>query len=637
MNYLSWNSLLGLSFGALVVSALAISWQLQLETDAENARNAEQSLSSIIQVAENSILQQAENLIQDFQIPNSDKPISLPKAAWIESLYLWSPQPKSELYFPKAPPPSDISDYPPQNCLSEPQESAEDLPCREASATYAIFQSMALAELQSQQDPLAAATLLNSPKFSIRSSLKDGLKLGIPPLWILKRQLLMLELEKMGAPKLNILGLIRSEVLDIVELNPRALAQIMPALAQLPISILEDNEYQSALIKALRTTATLKTVEQILSEPVPIDSNIQVRGAPYGARPYLLIYQKQVESDFWVGLQIHPQKVLDALYETLEASNGSGRIVLLDAESRLLPDQSSPLNDDEYLWIQAPFGKLFPHLRVGLIMTQSQPVLSPQLLVSMSPVLIGVVLGIFAIFGRIKADRYQSELLDRQQAFIARVTHELKTPLAGIRLMAESLQLGVIESPEQGQIFTSRILLEADRLEDRINEVLQVAKRAELRIRVLLDMSLLCREILHEWQPRFHEVDGILRLNIEDDHTLFGDEDLIKDAMRNLLSNAIKYQNESRQLRCELSVIDMGSFTEISVSDNGIGVPLAYRRSIFERFVRVEGPHRGLSGGHGLGLSFVAEAASAHGGSVRCTEGFNGGSKFIMRLPNSKE
>ena len=348
---LSWNSLLGLSFGALVVSAVAISWQLQLETDAENSRNAELSLSSIIQVAEDSIIQQSENLIQDLQFPASNQPVNLPKAAWIESLYLWTPLPRSELLYPKSPPPSDIQKYPPQSCLSEPQESPEDLPCQDATEPYAVYQSLALAELQSQQDPIAASTLLNSPKFSIRSTLKEGLSQGIPPLWVLKRQLLMLELENRGAPQLNIQSLVRSEVLDIVELNPRALAQIMPALAQLPTSILEDNEYQSALTKALRTTATLKTVEQILSEPVPLDSGIQVRGAPYGARPYLLIYQKQLESDYWVGLQLHPQKVLDALYETLEASNTNGRIVLLDAESRLLPDQSSQLVKTSF-WIK---------------------------------------------------------------------------------------------------------------------------------------------------------------------------------------------------------------------------------------------------------------------------------------------
>ena len=147
-------------------------------------------------------------------------------------------------------------------------------------------------------------------------------------------------------------------------------------------------------------------------------------------------------------------------------------------------------------------------------------------------------------------------------------------------------------------------------------------------------MSLLSREFVPRWQ-RFSEVDGVLRLNVEDDHTLFGDEDLIKDAIP--ISFPMPSIKDERNLRCELSVIDMGSFTEISVSDNGIGVPLTYRKSIFERFVRVEGPHRGLSGGHGLGLSFVAEAASAHGGSVRCTDGFNGGSKFLMRLPNSKD
>ena len=64
-----------------------------------------------------------------------------------------------------------------------------------------------------------------------------------------------------------------------------------------------------------------------------------------------------------------------------------------------------------------------------------------------------------------------------------------------------------------------------------------------------------------------------------------------------------------------------------------VGVPAQERKNIFQRFIRVEGPHRGLSGGHGLGLAFVKETAQAHNGSVRCVDGLMGGAKFILRLP----
>ena len=107
---------------------------------------------------------------------------------------------------------------------------------------------------------------------------------------------------------------------------------------------------------------------------------------------------------------------------------------------------------------------------------------------------------------------------------------------------------------------------------------------------------------------------------------------MLIDALKNLLSNAIKYQKEDRPLRCILKVEEFKNHVEFSVSDNGLGVPTNYRKSIFQRFVRVEGPHRGLAGGHGLGLAFVEETARVHKGSIRCEDGILGGAKFVLRL-----
>ena len=83
----------------------------------------------------------------------------------------------------------------------------------------------------------------------------------------------------------------------------------------------------------------------------------------------------------------------------------------------------------------------------------------------------------------------------------------------------------------------------------------------------------------------------------------------------------------------ELRLEAEGRWVTIVVIDNGIGVPAELRKEIFERFVRVEGPHRGLAGGHGLGLAQVRSVARGHGGRVVCTEGTDGGACFTLRLP----
>ena len=90
-----------------------------------------------------------------------------------------------------------------------------------------------------------------------------------------------------------------------------------------------------------------------------------------------------------------------------------------------------------------------------------------------------------------------------------------------------------------------------------------------------------------------------------------------------------------RELRCLIDATVKGDAVEISVCDNGIGVPTSHRKKIFERFVRVESDNRGYSGGHGLGLSFVYEAAQAHNGSIKCIDGFDGGCKFLLRIPKT--
>jgi two-component system sensor histidine kinase AdeS len=74
----------------------------------------------------------------------------------------------------------------------------------------------------------------------------------------------------------------------------------------------------------------------------------------------------------------------------------------------------------------------------------------------------------------------------------------------------------------------------------------------------------------------------------------------------------------------------------VEVVDNGLGVPPKLRKEIFQEFVRVEGPNRGLAGGHGLGLAQVARTAAAHGGDVVCTEGLDGGARFSLRLAAAK-
>ena len=385
-----------------------------------------------------------------------------------------------------------------------------------------------------------------------------------------------------------------------------------------------------------RIQRKIQGYEQFFRNRNTVGDDYEIITDPYSATPYIII-QKNIDG-IRIGIQLDPPVLLSFFLE--EQDSETTPLIILDANSKPLPLHSQSGSsieakeiDQENIWFEIPLGSLFPHLRVSQLKPEEEAQIDKTSIIM--PILFSGTLVFFAILGQIAAENRQKDFMERQRAFIARVTHELKTPLAGIRLMAESLQLGAITSPEQGKKFVERILLESDRLEMRIDEVLQVSKQAELRKQERISLKSLFQDMYREWQPRFKEIGGKLQLDIQSECFVMGDNNLLVDALNNLLSNALKYKKNDVELRCLIQVITKGKFIEIAVTDNGIGVPISHRKKIFERFVRVESDNRGFSGGHGLGLSFVWEAAQAHRGSIRCLDGFDGGSKFLLKIPKA--
>ncbi|MDP6934996.1 MAG: ATP-binding protein, partial [Myxococcota bacterium] len=123
-----------------------------------------------------------------------------------------------------------------------------------------------------------------------------------------------------------------------------------------------------------------------------------------------------------------------------------------------------------------------------------------------------------------------------------------------------------------------------------------------------------------------------LELELEPCPQLLGHRSMVRDALNNLLSNSLKYRREDVPGRCILSVRHEGSWVILTVTDNGLGVPEDQRERIFDPFVRIEDAKRERPGGHGLGLSIVADTVRQHSGSARCMDGMDGGARFELRL-----
>jgi len=201
--------------------------------------------------------------------------------------------------------------------------------------------------------------------------------------------------------------------------------------------------------------------------------------------------------------------------------------------------------------------------------------------------------------------------------------------------MAENLELGAVD-PRMVEAFAGRIISESDKLTERIEEILAVARSRSPARPVPYDLGVLVEDVLKEWEPRFQDGGVALRRRIDPVDLAVGDVPLLRDCVVCLLDNAFKYRRPDHpRPMVEVLLRQEGRTAVLEVIDNGIGVPPNKRRAIFQPFARVEGPGRGKAGGHGLGLAFVADAVARHEGRVECTEGLGGGARFVVRLPLS--
>ncbi len=277
---------------------------------------------------------------------------------------------------------------------------------------------------------------------------------------------------------------------------------------------------------------------------------------------------------------------------------------------------------------------LLPNLHVGFTMSviPTGQQRRSAFVLRLAPFGMAIAIGVVALLALVRTDRQQDLLLQRQRDFVARVSHELKTPLAGIRVMAENLEIGAFRDDAQREAFARRIVQEAERLTERVNEVIKAATRPEDDVAVSADVDALLTDLVASWRPRYDAARMQLFVEVQPIGTLTLMPVLLRDALTNLLDNALKYRKSEGGGRVWLRAHAAGRFVYFEVEDDGLGVPTEQRRSIFERFRRVEGAGRGKAGGHGLGLAFVAETARLHGGKVECVDGTGGGAKFILKI-----
>lgn len=218
--------------------------------------------------------------------------------------------------------------------------------------------------------------------------------------------------------------------------------------------------------------------------------------------------------------------------------------------------------------------------------------------------------------------------------FVANISHELKTPVGALALLAETVE-DAADDPASVRRFAGRMRQEAARLTNLVQDLIMLSRiqgAEPIPAPAVTDVDAIVTEALDRSRMKASSrgielvVTGTRRLG------LLGDEELLVTALRNLLDNAIAYSPDRTRVVVATRQ-DGREAVEISVTDQGIGIPERDLERIFERFYRVDPARSRVTGGTGLGLAIVKHVTAAHGGEVMVTSREGLGSTFTLRLP----
>ena len=217
---------------------------------------------------------------------------------------------------------------------------------------------------------------------------------------------------------------------------------------------------------------------------------------------------------------------------------------------------------------------------------------------------------------------------------VANISHELKTPVGALALLAETMEEAA-DDPEAVRRFAGRMRQEASRLTYLIQDLITLSRiqgAEPVPDPSPVDLGAVVAEAVDRCRMKANARGIDLVATGEEGLVVLGDEDLLVTALRNLLENAVAYSPEKTRVVIS-SARDVVSAAQISVADQGIGIPERDLERIFERFYRVDPARSRATGGTGLGLAIVKHVMAAHGGKVSVWSKEGVGSTFTLRLP----
>jgi len=270
-------------------------------------------------------------------------------------------------------------------------------------------------------------------------------------------------------------------------------------------------------------------------------------------------------------------------------------------------------------------------LNVGWILLNLREVVLLILgIVFFAVIITGLILNTIFLFREIRRN-------EQHDAFINAVTHELKTPIASIKLYLETLKARELPL-EKRREFYDVMLADTDRLLGTVEQVLQAGRINEKDTGSKfeeLDLNQLLADSIDLVCTRYNLNDGAVRYSPPSSEIrIVGDREELQTALTNLVDNAVKYSTDQPKISVRLKASAMNK-ADIYIKDNGIGIPPGDLKRVFKRFYRSSRPSTGPKG-TGLGLSIVRAIIIRHGGRVGAeSKGEGKGSTFWVQLPRS--
>ncbi len=232
-----------------------------------------------------------------------------------------------------------------------------------------------------------------------------------------------------------------------------------------------------------------------------------------------------------------------------------------------------------------------------------------------------IAIGIFGVYYSVT---FVFDLNKQQNNFLLSVTHELKTPIAAIRLIGETIMMRSLPQEKQKELIGT-ILENSRRLQDMTENMLTAMQMESNRYNIRkeeIDLSGIVNEVMQNFALK-NEISGKVETNI----SYFGDPVLLKMTLNNLVENAIKYSDNKP---VELNLLRENDTLIIEVKDQGSGIEKEYRKRIFRRFYRIQDEETRETKGSGLGLFIVKQAVEKHKGKIIISDNFPKGTVFTI-------